>query len=169
MVRMAHLYMHLRRPKGEDGLSWHKHTWRLAQTRLGRHFRPTTSRPLRNCSGVALRVLFHGPRDFCRRFAACMPRLRWVLAHLDAPGGGVSEAEWRGNRVADEAARAAAASARLPAVVRERRAAALWHLRALRDVLRVESAVSVAARGQPHHGSGRRRRHPHTHQCGTIT
>lgn len=46
--------------------------------------------------------------------AAGLSWVRLILVHLYAPGGGVTPAEWQGNRLADAAAKAAAMAARLP-------------------------------------------------------
>lgn len=64
---------------------------------------------------VAATRLLEGPDgDMRRRLTACLPWVRWMPAHQDAPEGGANEAEWLCNRVADEAARAAAALALVP-------------------------------------------------------
>lgn len=48
------------------------------------------------------------------RLDVCLPRVRWMPAHLDAPGGGGTPQDCRSNRVVDTAAKAAAMAARLP-------------------------------------------------------
>lgn len=63
------------------------------------------------------------------RVAACLPRVHWMPAHLDALGNCVPPQDWRGNRVADAAATAAALLARLSPEVHARRAGALECLR----------------------------------------
>lgn len=42
---------------------------------------------------MAVQLLEWPDGDLWRRLAACLPRLRWMPAHQDAPGGGVKEAD----------------------------------------------------------------------------
>lgn len=106
-------------------------------------------RPPRPWEGVAAARRLKGPDvDMWRRSAACFPRVRWVPAHQDAPGGGVSEADWRCIRVADVSARVAVALARVPVAAQERRASSLIHSWVVHDVVaQMETAALAAVHG----------------------